>query len=326
MRCDRYDTPVKTREEARSDLYFEKSYDLTQSSCWFFYDLLNKNKREESLEAQFIESLLYFVQDSPFAHYLLEFIKGTSWKIGTDDLGSSGFHIDAQKKEIILDHFGLEWDALERSPYFKMSLIYTLLKALRDIWHEEQWDDLKSVYCPESVLQLERARAADGDTASIIMAWELRGAGRNGLWRHVLSAEEGDMARVLINILDRYPTALYNGMAHAHVFRQWYADENRIDAQDHASLEYFDKMLDVDDEFFGERRVKADSFEQITLLPDGSSYLTELGDIVSSDPFFAGLNDPVNQAHLFQIIYDNNVTMVKDIPFRDASLARRFMD
>jgi len=306
-------------------------YDLTTAQAFNFNTLTQVNDSSNSDIAVFDEKALLtlalnYVQDSPMAHALTRFIKGTGWRLSFGDLGYSGFHMDESTKEIILDHFDMDPTEIKNSKHFKMSLIYTLIKSLRDIWHEEHWDVVKEDYCPETLLQLERARGADGDSIAILIAWELRGAGKEDLWRYVLSTEESDMAQVLVNLLERYPTALYNGMALAHIFRQWYADESRINAHDHMALEYFDVAMMNGAEIFGDRKATAKSFEKLTLLPDGTSYLNKLGDTVAKDPFFAGLNDSMNQAHLFQIIYDNKITLVKDIPFRDPSLARRFMD
>jgi len=267
---------------------------------------------------------LAYLCDSPTAYALIKHIEGTGWRFALSDLDTGGFHINQTDRIIELDHFGYDAKALGQSQHFKMSLIYILSKALREIWHENHLSDDIAKYNAESALMIERARTADADSVAILIGWELRGAGHNGLWRHIIASEESDMAKVLTNLLDRYPSALYNGMAMAHIFRQWYADEARIDAQDHMTLEYFDEALEEDRLEFGSAKVDPKMFEALSMLPDGTTYLKDLGNTVTTDPFFAGLNDPVNQAHLFQIIYDNEVTMVKGIPFRDSVLARRF--
>ena len=172
---------------------------------------------------------------------------------------------------------------------------------------------------------LERGRAADTDIVAIFMAWELRSQGYNDIWRTILGSEDGDIARVFVNILERYPTALYNGMALAHMFRQWYADEQRVDALDHSSLQQMDFILEENDMEFGDKTALSKEYELLSCLPDGMVYLNDLGDTVAKDPFFNGLNDPVNQRHLFQIVYDTKVTYVQGIPFRDAKLARKFL-
>ncbi len=135
-----------------------------------------------------------------------------------------------------------------------------LAKALRDVWHEDRWGAFEDSYKPEAVLLLERGRAADTDSVAILIAWELRSAGYNDVWRHVLGSNDGDMARVLINILERYPTAIYNGMALAHVFRQWYADIARVDALDHTSLQQMDYILEENNVRFGTKLALSKEF------------------------------------------------------------------
>ena len=264
--------------------------------------------------------------ESPLGYALLKEARDAGWSLSMSDLETGGFHLDITDKIIELDNFNMEPNALGRSVFFRNTLITILAKALRDVWHEERWGAFEHNYKPEAVLLLERARAADTDSVSILIAWELRSAGYNDIWRHTLGAEDGDMARVLINVLERYPTSLYNGMALAHVFRQWYADVARVDALDHASLQQMDDMLEENNVQFGQKDLNAKEFELLSALPDGVAYLNELGNTVVKDSFFNGLTDPVNQSHLSQIVYDVNVTYANGIPFRDANLAAKFLN
>lgn len=345
MKNDRFDPPTKSRSAGKSDKAFYdyesdaimddiREFDLTDIPA---FDIATLNpfhlKKYENLDAypyifeedhDVLAWALAYLCDSPTAYALINHIEGTGWRFALTDLGTGGFHINLDEKIIEIDNFSFDPAALGQSEYFKMSLIYLISKVLREIWHEDHWAAVEQKFNPESVLMLERARTADSDSLAILVGWELRAAGQNGLWRFILSSEESDMAQVLTNLLDRYPSALYNGMALAHIFRQWYADEARVDAQDHMALEAFDEAMKNGDVVFGALKAKPSDFEAISMLPDGTVYLKKLGDTVAKDPFFAGLGDALNQAHLFQIIYDNEVTYVNGIPFRDAGLARRF--
>jgi len=266
------------------------------------------------------------ISESPLGLALLNKAQENGWKLCLSDLNTGGFHLDIDEKLIILDHFGFESSAIGRSAYYRLSLIPILAKALRDICHEENFGSFEETYTPEATLQLERVRAADSDAIAIFIGWELRGAGYDDVWRHILSSDDGDMAQVMVNILEKYPTAIYNGMAIAHIFRQWYADINRIDAVDHDTLERLDILLHQKSGLIGSAKLSENDILNISTLPDGTQYLTDLSDTVAKDPFFSGLNDPINQAHLFQIVYDNKVTYVKDIPFRDQLLASKFLN
>lgn len=266
------------------------------------------------------------VAESPAAAKMWTDAAEKGWNVGIADLRGGGFHLDIPAKRLILDHFSLSPAALGRSAYFRNTLLITLIRALRDIWHESRQAPFEAEYGPEDVLMLERVRAADGDTVTVLAVWELRGAGHAGIWRHMIGSAEGDMALTFARFLERDPSSMWNGAALAYAFRQWYTDESRVDCCDHETLESLDGLMAGTAELrpFGARPLDAAALESLAILPDGTCYLAGLGDTVRRDPFFAGLRDEINQTHLFQIMYDMEVTMVNNIPFRDKTLARKF--
>jgi hypothetical protein len=265
------------------------------------------------------------IADSPTAVALMRDADLEGWSIAFDSLNHEGFYLDTHERLITLDHFGLVPAALGRSAYFRNILLTTFIRALRDVWHENRLPESLDHLAPEDILMLERVRAADGDTVAILCGWELRAAGYSDVWRYYLGAEEGDMAIVFSRFLDRDPGALFNGAAPAYAFRQWYADAARVDSVDHATLEMLDDSLMTQGarSAFGSDHVDAAFLESLSLLPDGTHYLSGLGATIMRDPFFSGLNDPINQTHLFHMLYDTEVVMVNNVPFRDAALARK---
>ncbi|MBU0801039.1 MAG: hypothetical protein KKA05_08535 [Alphaproteobacteria bacterium] len=264
---------------------------------------------------------------SPVAHRLLERATQAGWRVGLTNLNNSGFYLDIPARTLLLDHFALAPAALGRSAYFRNALLTTFARALRDICHEENYGAFENTFGPEDVLMLERVRAADCDTVTLMVCWEMRGAGFSDVWRHLLGTQEGDMALIFTRCLERDPRALFDGTALAYAFRQWYADDARVDGCDHQTLEGLDDVLLLDGEGcgnpFGETRLTAAMIEELASLPDGTIYLAGLGATILKDPFYAGLNDPINQTHLFHLMYDLEVTMVNNVPFRDAKLAAR---
>lgn len=263
--------------------------------------------------------------ESPTAASLLSDAADRGWVFGLSDLSSGGFDLDVPAKICRIDHHALTPAALARSAYFRNAVLLTFIRALRDIWHEEHTGAFERDCTPESVLMLERIRAADGDTVAVFCGWELRGAGYSDIWRHLIGSEEGDMAMIFSRFLERDPSALFNGTAMAYAFRQWYADEIRVNACDHDTLQYLDAVLEQagDRNPFGADRARAEKAESLSDLPDGARYLEGLGEAVLTDPFFAGLGDEINQAHLLHLKYDLEVVMVGNVPFRDSKLARR---
>lgn len=248
------------------------------------------------------------------------------WFLSLTGLHNQGYQLNLPRKTLYLDDFGMDADMLSRSDYFRHDILMNLMRALRDVWHESQERDLTDLYAPENILILERVRAADCDTVAILGAWELRGAGYPQVWRHVIGAPEGDMALSFTQYLERDPSALFDGSALAYAFRQWFAGNERVNACDHETLEYLDDLIlsdDTDPNPFGQDRLTGKIIEQLSNLPDGVCYLKRLGDMILEDPYYAGMNDPINQAHLFQMIYDLKVTMVNNVPFADGKLARK---
>lgn len=262
------------------------------------------------------------INHSPTALSLMREAEMDGWSVTLDDLKNEGFYIDTESRIITLDHFGLQPSALGRSGYFCNILLTTLVRALRDVWHYNHIGDVELHYAVEDVLMMERVRAADGDSVTILCGWELRAAGFTDVWRHILGSEEGDMAIVFTRYLERDPGSLFTGAAIAYALRQWYADASRVDGVDHETLEYLDTLIQEDGFILGQNRIDALMIEAISQLPSGIVYLSGLGQGILKDPFFAGLNDTINQTHLFHMIYDSEVVMVNNVPFRDGKLAR----
>lgn len=263
--------------------------------------------------------------ESPTAGPLLVEATEAGWQIGLAALGNDGYHLDIPEKTLLIDCYDMMPDAIGRSTYFRNTLLFTFMKALRDIWHEEGLEPFEPRYRPEDVLMLERIRNADCDAVTLLIGWELRGAGYGALWRHLIGTPEGDMALIFSQFLERDPSALFSGTALAYAFRQWFAEEERVNSCDHASLEQMDDVLNITEKTnpFGRKKIDAAAIESLAELPDGSNYLAGLGETIRIDPFFVGLNDPINQTHLLQITYDLSVTLAGNVPFQDEALARK---
>ncbi|MGZ9108251.1 MAG: DUF6782 family putative metallopeptidase [Micavibrio sp.] len=311
-----------------------RSFGELENSCLFpLSDLLLEARghadgaREIRIFQGELDALLWcarLMNDSPTARRLCNEAAAAEWSVGLADLKNEGFYIDTEDRVILLDHFSLAPSALGRSAFFSHVLLTTFIRALRDVWHDEQLGAVERDYQPEQILMVERVRAADCDTVTILCGWELRAAGHTEVWRHLLGSEEGDMAIIFSRFLERDPGALFNGAALAYAFRQWYADTNRVDAIDHDTLEALDDILEGSEQPdpFGQLRLSAEILEDLSVLPDGTRYLSGLGGGILRDPFFAGLHDEINQTHLFQMMYDMEVVMVNNVPFRDSALAR----
>lgn len=339
MRSDRLTRKTHFRrielQDVRADGVIDLDRDNVDGEFWAIADLM-QDMGHQSFQDMLNDTLHFadrhaallwaarMINHSPTARMLMDAAAQAGWSAGFSDLKNQGFCLDRDSRVILLDHFCLEPSALGRSGYFRHVMLTTFIRALREVWHEERLGGMEKIYAPEQILMLERVRAADCDTVAILCGWELRGAGFTDIWRYLLGSEEGDMAIVFTRFLERDPGALFSGAALAYAFRQWYADMSRADGVDHDTLEALDRLLEDSDDHnpFGQKRLDAACLESLSILPDGKCYLAGLGEGILRDPFFAGLGDPINQTHLFHLVYDMDVVMVNNVPFRDARLAR----
>jgi hypothetical protein len=298
--------------------------DLCEIEKKYINDLIESSEHFSNFEDVISWGALV-VQESPLGMGLLREAAENGWSVGVDDLNSGGFYLNLDKKEIWLDHFSLNAESLGRSVYFRSAFLSTFIRALRDVWHERSANVIEDRFRPEDILMLERVRAADCDTVTIMACWELRGAGVPDIWRYIMGSEEGDMATAYMGCLENDPSCIFDGGALSVTFRQWFAGHARVDGCDHDTMERLDDLLleTTTHNPFGCDEAKPVDVEEMSVLPDGLCYLSGYGEDIITDPFFAGLGDPINQTHFFHIMYDLEVFMVNNVPFRDRGLARK---
>ena len=262
---------------------------------------------------------------SPTARLLVKEAAAEGWMISISDREGYDFHLDVAERQIILDDNGLSATALGRSDYFRNVLMVSLVRALRDVWQEKRHGGFDETYGPQEILMLERVRAADCDVMSILVAWELRGEAQGDLWRHMIGSEDGDLAMAFSGHLERNPASNFSGGALRTSFNQWYQSKERVNRCDHETLEYMDSLVRecTNTNPFGDKKLTPVGVEVLSCMPDKTAYLQGRGKEIMSDPFYAGLDEHINQTHLTQILYDIKVVRVQSVPFRDAGLASK---
>ena len=307
-----------------------KEYDLEREEDGF--PLSDLQDPETDLSNTFFESsadllgwLSANIEKSPLARALLTEAARQGWSVKCNALTDGGYFLNDAEKLLILDHGGLSVNAIGKASHLRCAMLSSFIKGLREIWQETRLPDGASHYKPEDVLMAERIRAADVDLIAVQCAWELRADGQTDLWRFLLGGDDGDLALVFACAIEKNPASLYDGKALSHGFTQWFEDALRVESAEHGALELLDGALAESDNaaVLGEKRLNAKDIETISALPSGPAYLKGRGEEILKGPAYAGLNDPINQAHLFQIVYDSKVCMAGGVPFRDASLARK---
>ncbi|MCB1532220.1 MAG: hypothetical protein KDJ35_05055 [Alphaproteobacteria bacterium] len=311
---------------------FSRSFDLTDieglDGFWSI-DYLCSDFSEKSegvtTEKELLSDCLEALLASPTARLLVKEAAAEGWMVSISDREGYDFHLDVGEKQIVLDDNGLSMAALGRSDYFRNVLTVSLIRALRDVWQEKRHGGFDEKYGPQDILMLERVRAADCDVMTILVAWEMRSEGRGDLWRHMIGSEEGDMAMAFSGYLERDPSATFSHGALKAAFKQWYRSDDRVKACDHETLEYMDSLVReyANTNPFGSTKLTPVGIEVLSCMPDKTAYLQGEGRDVERDPFYAGLNDEINQIHLEQILYDIRAVYVQGVPFRDAALASK---
>lgn len=273
----------------------------------------------------FLAQTLNIISLSPVGRAMVREAGENGWHVALDQLDGNDFYIDAERQLIVLDHHGLKAEGLMRSAYFANTILINTVKALRDIWQEKRYGSFHHLFSAESILMMERIRAADCDVLAIMTAWELRSEGHTDIWRHVIGSAIGDMALIYSMTLERDPAAQFNGKALRATFKGWYELPERVNACDHLTLEYLDDILEHSEvkNPFGRKMPTHIAVELMSCLPDKTAYLQGFGREVLIDPLYSGLDDETNQSHLMHILYDLEVTLVHNVPFRNSDLAAR---
>lgn len=241
------------------------------------------------------------------------------WTFQFDDLGNGGYYIDGDHNTIWLDHSGLNADAIAASDYFYAACMMNMLRGLRDAWQESRWSGAQKTYHPESLVMLEKMRAADSDIVAVIFAKELEDKGHSQFIRHILASEDAFLARYFNS--DDFLVKVQAASA----FRSWFLEPKRVDTTDHETLCYLDTILEDSGHAnpFGRNRLTPIEVVRMGCLPDGTSYLAGYGEAVLRDPVFSGLSDPINQAHYYHLVRDMEAFYVNGVPFRSSRLAAK---
>lgn len=255
---------------------------------------------------------------------LLKSAADYDWALGFDDLDDNGWVLDNQDYIACINKAQIKVESLGRSPFFLNTILCDLIRAQRDIWLEERNEIDYADHHPETVLKVERMRAADIESLVIQVAWELRSIGYASLWRHLLGSDIGDMAILFSRFMERDPASLFDGSALLVAFKQWYADEDRINLIDRVALEICDDILFTSTEMkrvFKQKTLADKSLYEFFALPEGRPYLAPIMQEILRSPYFAAMQNPINEAHLYHILRDLEVCYVGNVPFRDPVLA-----
>jgi hypothetical protein len=166
----------------------------------------------------------------------------------------------------------------------------------------------------------ERLKSADRDSVTLRILWDLRGEGYLSLWRHVIAGDMGEVAVTASQFWDdrHYPVGM------AQTCLSWLSCDNLMAESDNKTLDDMDDRLQKSvADVCGIAMLTADDILDLSRLPDGSSYLAPLARTLCYNTEFRHIPDPVNQAHLKQILEECSELMVPSLVFRDSDLEKK---
>lgn len=272
--------------------------------------------------------MLAMLCQSPSAQALLRQAGAAGWIIETGALEGHDYHLDVPEQRVILDNTQGPPCITHNIPWIFHGMLFSLCRALRDIAQEKRHGGFEANFQAESVLLLERLRAADSDIIAVLIAWELRSAGLSGLWRHLLAGSESALALGFAAAFERAREKGRDALsarndALAETLTLWHRQAPRVQACDHETLEALDEHIANlnDGQAFGPRRAQVLDVEMLSCLPDRTAYLQGRGSEILANPLFAGLGDPINQVHFLHIMRDSKAVIVEGVAFRDPALA-----
>lgn len=284
---------------------------------------------DDALQAQHHELLYDLVSDLSLvnnASILLKTAAHHGYSFVLSFVEHGGYVLDHLNKCLIIDNFGLDMDILGASDYYQAHLFISLIRGLRDIWHEIRMGGIYDILNPEDIMKIERFRAADIEAVTASICWSMRNEGYVELWRNLISGDDGDIAIAYMREGETTPDSLSGGKALRTAFKQWFTDHNRSDICDHQALEMMDLLLlenNGSGRVFGQHALNPTQISGLMALPDGMRYLCPMKNRLLSDMFYTSFGDDINQAHLFHIMREVASHMSFGVSFQNPDLASK---
>ena len=259
------------------------------------------------------------LNQSPTMCALLDEVDIDDWGFVIAKDSSASYKIDIEHDVVILP-------SLMKKTQSRHDLVINTIRALRDMWYEDNHFDLYETLQPEEWLKWERLRSADIESFTVLVCWELRIAGERDLWRTLMGSDIGDMAMIFQAIderqkpsesgLDSYTKPLM------HTFRQWFMAEERINDADTVTLSVIDETVlnALLQEPFGHERLSGVDVEERITMPNGQAYLQDMASMLNN-PDFCAIPNEINQTHFFHIMNDLETVQISGVRFRDKALA-----
>lgn len=245
------------------------------------------------------------------------------WRVVGTDLDDRPYTINVPHQIIRLNTRGLNTTSILRSQYFRNTLAFNLLCAVRAAWAAKPEQLTRRMHRPDLWPLIARLSRADTAAMAVRMGFELLDDDRDQLWRHILGDALGDIAQEYARILEANFSAKDDHAALSAAFLAWFDRPERVHASDAETLASMDQGL-PSLLWNGRGKLSEGAVRCISVDPiSGSSYLGVHAGEIAGDPAWGDIADPINRAHFMQIMEDIGTTRVGSVATRDENLARR---
>lgn len=187
-------------------------------------------------------------------------------------------------------------------------------KALRQAWQHISGTAIHPLhFSPEEAVLLNRIQQADLAVSGIRTAWEMNLSGDKSAWARILTLSSYDLATGFAREAIADFRALNNGHASHAAFERWFfsgrckdVDRKLIQTMlaDHHGLIFENVQVS--------KMVTNDIIAKTGELPHGKNYLSNLIEVVLSDPLFTEVRDRSNANFLWFIKFERSFRASED--------------
>ena len=322
----------------RYDVGFENEGDLFEDGdAYSLEDLLRlvqeRQNENDDVSPEYILSSTPFTDDEDALIWGLSILcqstlgRGISfdarfedWSLEVDDIEDGHPIIDSQLRILILPRGTPSVAVLSKSYHDRLQFLTNLARGLRMIWQDMNHVRTRTDLTADDQIFFERLRRADMDIIALRMMWDLRHDGFGALWRNMIAGNSGDVAVAANHFWEQehFPAGL------AQTFLTWMGCDHLLAECDNRTLDDMDARLQKSvGDVCGIAMLTGDDILNLSRLPDGESYLAPLARTLCYSTEFRHIPDPVNDAHLRQILEECSEIISPSLIFRDSELERK---
>ena len=274
---------------------------------------------------------LSYIMETPLGRSMACDARFDEWAIEVDDLDKQIPQVDVQLRIIILPRGTPSIQTLSQTPHYRAQFLYNLARGLRLIWQNMNNVRTRQDLSIDDQLLWERLRNADLDVIALRMAWDLRDSDDGAMWRYMIAGDLGDVATVSACLWADNDYSEVNETQTGQLapillgcFQSWLGCDALLAECDSCTLDYIDERLQKSlQDVCGQALLSPSDVLALGRIPDEGTYLAPLCRTILFAEDVRRIPDPVNEAHMQQIIEDCALLNRPSLVFRDTLLQEK---